>query len=143
MNPKRILIVDDDADFVDALAMRCRQVGLEVVTARNALTAVAAISRDLPDLVCVDVNMPTANGLSICEMMANDPEMARIPVIVLTGCKDEEMIRRCEDLCAYYIHKSADVWRRVEPVIYELIDIEPPADHKQPIQPRRTRRGEA
>lgn len=142
MNPKKILIVDDDSDFASALAMRCRQIGLRVQTAHNALTAVATISRDLPNLVCMDVNMPTANGLSICEMMAKDPEMARIPVIVLTGCKEAETIRRCEDLCVYYVHKSPDVWRRVEPVIYELIDIEPPANDTLPIQSRRTRRGE-
>ena len=142
-NPKRILIVDDDSDFVSALEMRCHRIGLRVQTAHNALTAVATISRDLPDLVCMDVNMPTANGLNICEMMATDPEMARIPVIVLTGRKDAETIQRCHDLCVYYVHKSGDVWQRIEPVIYELVDIEPPADDELPIQPRRTQPGEA
>ena len=143
MNPKKILIVDDDFDLVLALATRCRQIGLQVQTAHNALTAVMRMGEALPDLVCLDVKMPTADGLSVCEMMAADPEMARIPVVVLTGRKDEMTIRRCRDLLAYYLHKSGDIWRRLEPVIYELIDIEPPVDDKLPIQPRPTRRGEA
>ncbi len=130
MNQKTVLIVDDDFQLTSALAARCRHIGLQTQEAHNALTALAKIEECAPDLVCLDVNMPTANGLSICEMMASDPKTAKTPVIVLTGQKDAETIRRCRDLCAYYVHKSTEVWRRMEPVIYELLDIDPP-DAKQ------------
>jgi CheY-like chemotaxis protein len=85
----------------------------------------ASLDEELPDLVCLDVNLPSGNGLSVCEMMETDPAAAKIPVIVLTGCKDAQTIRRCRDMCAYYVNKAGDVWRRVEPVIHELIDISP------------------
>ncbi len=122
---KTILLVDDDADLIDSLGLRCRSIGLNVKTAHNALTAVRLMDNCLPHLVCLDVNMPTGNGIAICEAMASDPLTAEIPVIIMTACCSPETIRKCGDLCAYYIHKSGDLWRRLEPVIYELIDIEP------------------
>ena len=122
---KTILLVDDDADLIDSLGLRCRSIGLNVHTAHNALTALKRLDDSLPHLVCLDINMPTGNGLAICQAMASDPVTAKIPVIIMTACCSLETIRRCGDLCAYYIHKSGDLWKRMEPVIYELIDIEP------------------
>ena len=124
-NNKTILLVDDDADLIASLQVRCKSLGLNVKTAHNALTAVKLIDDALPDLVCLDVNMPTGNGLAICETMAHDPTTARIPVIIMTACCSPDTIKKCGDLCAYYIHKSGDLWKRMEPVIFELIDIEP------------------
>ena len=124
MSPKRVLIVDDDAELVLVLATRCRRIGLEVQTAHNALTALTRMEEAIPDLVCLVVNMPTANGLGICELLAADPRTAEIPVIVLTGQRDAETIKRCRNLRARYMHKSGDLWKRVEPMIYELIDID-------------------
>ena len=124
-NQKTILLVDDDADLVDSLGLRCRSIGLNVKTAHNALTAVQLMDDSLPHLVCLDVNMPTGNGLAICEAMISDPVTAKIPVIIMTACCSPETIKKCGDLCAYYIRKSGDLWKQMEPVIYELIDIEP------------------
>lgn len=126
MKTKTILIVDDDPQFVSAIAKRCQRIGLKVQYAHNALTALEIMEERLPDLVCLDVEMPTGNGLSICEMMASDITARKIPVIVLTGRRDPETVLRCRDLFAYYVHKSGSVWPRLEAVIYELIDIEPP-----------------
>ena len=124
-NPKTILLVDDDADLIQALVPRCRRLGLDVKTAHNAMAAVKIMDQSLPDLVCLDVNMPTGNGLAICEAMADDPETAKIPVIIMTAQHNPEAIQKCGDLCVYSINKSGELWKRLEPVIYELIDIEP------------------
>ncbi len=121
---KTVLLVDDDEDLVESLKLRCRSIGVNVETAHNAFTALNLIDGCKPDLVCLDVNMPTANGLAICESMAQDPATAKTPVIIMTACCSPETIRKCSDLCAYYIHKSGDLWARLEPIIYELIDIE-------------------
>jgi len=88
--------------------------------------AVTELDEGLPDLICLDINMPSSNRLSVCEMMATDETAARIPVIVLSEDKTSETIRRCADMCAYHVHKSTDAWPRIEPVIYELVDIDPP-----------------
>jgi DNA-binding response OmpR family regulator len=121
MNGKSILIADDDHNLVDALAVRCRTLGLAVRTAHDARTALNIIFDDRPDVACLDVNMPCGNGLCVCEMLASDERFVSLPVIVLTGRTDLETVRRCHNLCAYYVPKCADLWSRIGPLLQELL----------------------
>ena len=123
MIPKTILIADDDRDLVDALATRCRQLGLTVVVAYDARAAFTLICESRPDLICLDVSMPSGSGLAVCEMLVSDEELSSIPVIMLTGSTDDETIRRCHSMCAFYVLKSRDVWQRIEPVLCNLLGI--------------------
>jgi len=132
MTKKNVLIADDDPQLVDVLAIRVSRLGLEVRTARDAVTALNKVQERVPDLIILDVNMPAGNGLSACEMLATDPRSNKIPVIILTGRQDPETIRRCHDMLAYYVLKCPDVWRRIEPLIYELVDIDPPREAHSP-----------
>ncbi len=133
---KTILLADDDRDLVDALALRCRSLGLEVLCAPDGHAAAAMISQREPDLVILDVNMPAGSGLDICQLMSNDPQLAHIPVIILTGQADRLTVRKCYDLLAYYVAKCSDVWPRIEPLLYELLAIDPPAPGKQQAVPQ-------
>ena len=126
MKRKTILIADDDHDLTNVLALRCTELGLDVHTASDAMTALSKAHRYHPDLICLDVQMPGGNGLSACEMLTTDDELSSLPVIMLTGQRDEDTIRRCHDMCAYYVLKCPDVWQRVEPLICELLDLTQP-----------------
>jgi len=128
MSTKTILIADDDRDVVELLARRCRALGLTVETAGDATTALRKIDQSPPDLAILDVKMPAGNGLSVREMMADNERLSAIPVIILTGKSDEQTIRRCHNLSAYYVTKSADVWPRVEPLVRELLCLREVAD---------------
>jgi DNA-binding response OmpR family regulator len=127
MPTKSVLIADDDRALAHALALRLKEFELHVRVAYDALTAINMVHQLPPDLAILDVNMPAGSGLSVCEMMATDSTTSRIPVIILTGRKDAETIRRCHDMLAYYVPKCPDLWKRVEPVIYELIAPGPPS----------------
>ncbi|MFZ5829099.1 MAG: response regulator [Planctomycetota bacterium] len=127
IGPRDVLIADDDRELVHALSVRMRGLGLTVRTAHDALSALNMVQERVPDLMILDVNMPAGNGLCACEMMASDPNSADVPVIILTGRQDEETIRRCWDLLAYYTPKAPDVWSRLEPLICELLHVESPA----------------
>ena len=120
---KTVLIADDDLDLVQALSVRCKQMGLDVITASDATDALYAIDIRGPDLVCLDINMPGGNGLAVCEMLVSDEHRSTIPVIMLTGRTDEDTIMRCHSLSAYYVSKSHDVWQKIKPLICELLDI--------------------
>jgi CheY-like chemotaxis protein len=119
---KTILIADDDRDVVDVLARRCRGLGLNVLTAGDAFTALATAKTQRPDFVCLDVSMPGGNGLSACEMLVNDDDCAAIPIMILTGNTDDDTIRRCHQMAAYYIEKCPNVWTRVGPLLRELLE---------------------
>lgn len=120
-HPPMILFADDDRDLVQILAIRCRKLGLSVIATHDALSALNLIWSQKPDLVCLDVDMPSGNGLSVCEMLASEPAWAKIPVVILTGRTDPELIIRCHQLCAYYVLKGADIWLRVEPLVQEIL----------------------
>jgi DNA-binding response OmpR family regulator len=127
MNRKRILLVDDDLELLRVLEVHCRKIGLDVYTARNAVTAVTLLEEKKPDLICLDMNVPGGNGLKLCEMMLASPDDVTCPVIILTGRADGAAKRLRAEMCVYYVQKRPHMWRYLEPVIYELIDIRPVA----------------
>jgi len=127
--PKTVLIADDDRELVDVLATRCRELGLKVLVAYDARTAFHTVCQSHPNVICLDVMMPSGSGLSVCEMLVNDKELSSIPVIMLTAKTDEETIRRCHAMCAYYVPKSSNVWERLCPILCELLGVELPVSH--------------
>lgn len=123
MATKQVVVADDDPDLVWFLSQRFSSLGCSVIGANSALEAINAIHRIVPDLVVLDVNMPSGNGLSVCEMMSTDPELCKIPVIVLTGLSDENTIRRCHDMLVFYVQKGSTIWNRIEPLVRELLHL--------------------
>lgn len=121
---KTVVIAEDDEDMLQLLARRFDSLGCSVVATNNAFEAINAIKTLIPDMVCLDVNMPSGNGLSVCEMMSHDEQLQQIPVVILTGQADETTARRCHDMMAYYVEKSSDVWGRVEPLAKDVLGLE-------------------
>jgi CheY-like chemotaxis protein len=128
MANKRVLVVDDDRDLAESIAMRCRGRGWDAEAACSPLAAVVSMTSCPPDLLCLDVNMPTGNGLDLCEYLVRDSGGHRTPVIILTGQVDIETVRRAKRLETRYICKSTDVWQRLRPAIEELLDERPRCD---------------
>ncbi len=118
---KTLLIADDDRDLVSAIAFRCRRRGLKVLLAYDAFSALSLAKGESPDMVCLDVEMPAGNGLSVCEMLASDETCRSIPIAIMTGRTDPDTIIRCHNLCAYYVEKCPDVWSRLEPLLTEIL----------------------
>jgi CheY-like chemotaxis protein len=84
--PRRILVVDDDADVRNglsrALALRG---GYQVTAAADAFDAGYQFARQRPDLVILDLVMPGMGGLEVCERMRRLAAAERLKIIVLTG----------------------------------------------------------
>ena len=83
--PKKILIVDDDPDFVEAVTMILRPKKFEVVTAYNGKEGLEKVKAERPDLIVLDVMMPEKDGYAVCKELKSDPQWSRIPVLLLTG----------------------------------------------------------
>lgn len=124
---KRVVIVDDDDDLVQALSMRCRNVlGLGVHWASDRINGVKLIDQLVPDLICLDINMPYGNGFDVLEMLSRDDCLSSIPAIVLTGRSDEKALRRCEDFGAHYLLKTSDCWNSLSDLMCELLELAKP-----------------
>jgi two-component system alkaline phosphatase synthesis response regulator PhoP len=82
---KKILMVDDDRDFCEATAIFLESKGYQVTVAYDGKEGLEKIKATLPDLVILDVMMPEMNGYDVCVVMKADPDLKKIPVILLTG----------------------------------------------------------
>jgi CheY-like chemotaxis protein len=107
--PPRMLIADDDPAIVKMLAERCASVGFEIETATNGLQALIKANRSHPDIVIIDVNMPEADGLTVCARLL-DPSKRSLNVIVVTGSREPETVERCEGFGAFYVRKGSEFW---------------------------------
>src|SRR5262245_13146321 len=121
MTTERILVVDDDREFAESIALHCCDLGYDVETAYTPLAAVERLVDHPPDLLCLDVNLPTGDGLDLCEYLVRNSTARRMPVITLTGQCDCKTIFRSAQLGTRYLHKSPDVWQRLRPLIEELL----------------------
>ena len=85
MTEARILLVDDDPDFVEATRTVLESVPYEVIVAYDGDEGLAKVHEEQPDLVLLDIIMPTKDGFHVCEKLKGDPELWHIPVIMLTS----------------------------------------------------------
>lgn len=84
----KILLVDDDADFVDLAKMVLATKPYQVTTAYSGEQALQKVAEEKPDLIILDVIMPLKDGFTVCEQLKGNPETASIPVIMLTGFRE-------------------------------------------------------
>lgn len=88
---KRILVVDDEQDVRDYLSTALADAGFQVETACDGAEALAAVRADPPDLVSLDLVMPRHTGAKFYRELQKDPELHKIPVLVVTGHARDEM----------------------------------------------------
>lgn len=122
---KTVLFADDDLGLLTLLRGRCERMGMDVITATDAMAALNAARDDAPDLVCVDVGIPGGNGLAVLEMLTSDDRSDAIPKIVMTDRNDRDVQRRCENLAAHYLLKTPDIWSNLEPLLRQLLRLGP------------------
>jgi len=82
---KKILLVDDDPDFVEAVSLVLKPKKFDVVTAYNGIEGLKKAMSEKPDLIVLDVMMPEKDGYAVCRELKSDPKMSHIPVLLLTA----------------------------------------------------------
>jgi DNA-binding response OmpR family regulator len=85
---KRVLVVDDEADFLATYERLLRRQGYHVVVATTRAAGVAAVAREHPDVVISDLRLPDGSGLDVVRAARNMPEPPS--VIVITGYPSAE-----------------------------------------------------
>jgi CheY-like chemotaxis protein len=83
--PKTILLADDSVTIQKVVAISFASEDVTVLTVDNGDDAIAKTREIRPDIVLADVVMPGKNGYEVCEAIKGDPELAQIPVLLLTG----------------------------------------------------------
>ena len=81
----KLLIVDDQIENLKLLVDIFTEVGYEILAARNGDEAVEIAKEELPDLILLDVNMPTLNGYEVCEILKDNAKTEEISIIFLSA----------------------------------------------------------
>jgi two-component system phosphate regulon response regulator PhoB len=90
---KTILIVEDEKDVVDLLALNLRKAGGFVIsTASDGVAGLDTARREKPDFIILDLMLPKMPGLEVCKILKSDPASRQIPILMLTA-KAEEIDR--------------------------------------------------
>ena len=88
--PKRILVVDDEADIVELVTYNLKKEGFIVDSVSDGESALTKVRKEKYSLLILDLMLPGIQGIEICRILRNDPKTAGIPVIMLTA-KGEEV----------------------------------------------------
>ncbi len=118
---KRVLIVDDDHEIIDAVRYALEAKGLDVMIARDGNQGLAMAEREVPDLVVLDMMMPKRSGFLVLERLRQN-DGSPIPVIMITA-NEGNRHRQYADLLGVsdYIYKPFTMDRLMESV-HRILD---------------------
>jgi two-component system phosphate regulon response regulator PhoB len=85
----KILVVDDEADVNDMLALNLRGAGFQVVAVADGAAALAKARSEAPSLIILDLMLPQMSGLEVCKVLKSEAGTRHIPVIMLTSKAEE------------------------------------------------------
>jgi DNA-binding response OmpR family regulator len=85
VSAKKILIIDDDQHLVVGLTARLKANKYTVVSARDSVSAISVARKEAPDLIVLDLGLPAGDGFVVLERILDLPDLAGIPVIVLSA----------------------------------------------------------
>jgi signal transduction histidine kinase len=94
---RRILVVDDNVDAAESLAMLLRMEGHDVRVAHDGSAALAAVEADPPDLMFLDIGMPVMNGYDVAQRLRQWPGLEHLLLVAMTGWGQEEDRRRSQE----------------------------------------------
>jgi CheY-like chemotaxis protein len=121
MARRLILIVEDDEALANVLTEALGEEGYRVEVARNGEEGLAAIRRERPDLILLDLMMPVMNGWQFRAEMTRNPDLASIPVVVMTA--DGRVGQKADELgAAGFLPKPISLER----LVTELDRVFPP-----------------
>jgi two-component system phosphate regulon response regulator PhoB len=100
MAKEMILVVEDDENIQQLVGYNLAKAGFSVLYAENGEQALASVKRDSPDLVVLDIMLPSLNGFEVCKIMRKDPQTRTLPIIMLTAKGEENDVTAGLDLGA-------------------------------------------
>ena len=104
-----ILVVDDSADNVAVISLDLQQQGYRVVTASNGEDAVTVASQTLPNLILMDINLPSLDGLGATRRIRELEALREVPVVAITAFGTEGFQRAAYDAgVSGYLTKPID-----------------------------------
>jgi len=123
MSP-RILIVDDENDFIELLQYKLAGHGYDLIVANDGVHALSQARTMKPSLILLDILLPDLDGISVCEILRRQPATKKIPVIFMSALTSDVTRRTVAMNAVDFFTKPLDL-PRLEKRIHELLHIGP------------------
>lgn len=105
----KILVVDDEKQFIEMMTFRLEAWGHEVIPACDGREGLMKAKSESPDLILLDVMMPEMDGFEVCSLLKNDKQYSGIPIIICTAMAQNIDLKSSEKAGAdAYISKPFD-----------------------------------
>ena len=110
MNPKKILVVDDEVDLVETVRFPLEIEGYHVLVAYNGEDALSQARKENPDLILLDLMLPKLDGYKVCRLLKFDERYKHIPILMLTAkTQEKDKVIGMETGANEYITKPFDI----------------------------------
>ena len=113
---QQILIVDDEADFIELVKFRLSDLPCEFLVANDGVQALSQARQYKPDLILLDILLPDMDGLSVCEILKRQPATKKIPVIFMSALSSDVTKRTAAMQAEDFFTKPLDLERLVNRV---------------------------
>lgn len=121
MDTPRILVVDDEPDFLEVITLRFQAKGYEVATARSGAEALAQIESERPAAVLLDIVMPEIDGLAVLRTIRQRDQ--RLPVFIITARPDDQRFAQAKQFQASgFLVKTGDLGQEIDNIT-KVLDV--------------------
>lgn len=119
---KRVLLIDDEAYLREIYNIELTREGFEVLLASDGEEGLKAIQTEKPDAVLLDLQMPGKNGFDVLSELGKDPELKKIPVVILSNIDEEETFKKVGKFeTHFYLVKALTTPPKVAKILREVI----------------------
>lgn len=97
MDKKNVLIIEDETALLYALNAELSTAGFKVSTSADGKEGLEQMKKQKPDFIILDIWLPTLSGIDILEAREKDPELKKIPVLVISNSDSEKVKEKARD----------------------------------------------
>ena len=106
MNSNRILIIDQDAAFIQTVSGYFSSIGIEVVSSGDGIEGYRMAKEVTPGIVILDTELPNLDGFQVCRMLKGDDRYQHIPVVFVSSNDSQDFVVKSERaLCDLFLRK--------------------------------------
>jgi CheY-like chemotaxis protein len=119
---KKVCIIEDDDDIREIYSVELLNEGFKVITAINGEEGINVITKNNPDIILLDLQMPVKDGFEVMKFLQNNEQLAKIPVVVLTNADDRDSIKKISKFeTRFYVIKALTTPKKIVNLVREVL----------------------
>ena len=131
MNSNRILIIDQDATFIQTVSSYFKSIGIDVVSSGDGIEGYRMAKEVKPGVVILDTELPNLDGFQVCRLLKGDDRYQHIPVVFVSSNDSQDFVIKSERaLCDLFLRKPIVADQLTQEIITLLA---PPAGEESAI----------